>query len=348
MKFNEILKIYGQNEQQLIERRLFKLGNKLFSEKWSIEPIFDSVTDISLSGKHKSTKIANIALIDGCKPYKYNIAGYAYSVKDMFHEYRHVQQYAKEWNIIQKPDITCNSDSKRMTDIVRRKFISFYYPSAYTNNYINDPSEIDAEIYAIEKSLVYFKSDSVIKEEEAKEILFQFMVSDEYYSRKILEKHNPKSTEDVLKIFKKHQDKTADILYPITMNIPLEFKDCVNEKIDMTGAFLTAPRYEPYRKAFGLCKTGIEQDKILEQTIVMEHPDVIGQVKRIEQELYACRAQVQMKKTEAYLNHSRDNAILPHEVNYAKSAKQLTDMNDVSRFTEGVVSIPVDDVIVLQ
>ena len=87
--------------------------------------------------------------------------------------------------------------------IIRREFIKGYFPSVYTNNYSNDPSEMDAERYGIRYTLAYFESDPIITKTEAEEILYQFAMSEDSIHSDIIDSYRDKlhNIYDILDLF---------------------------------------------------------------------------------------------------------------------------------------------------
>ena len=60
----------------------------------------------------------------------------------------------------------------------------------------------------------------------------------------------------------------------------------------MIKDFLTSYKYRTHREELKLCTDGKEQDKLLEQTILLKYPDVIKSVPRLQRELEACKEQM--------------------------------------------------------
>lgn len=319
MKYNEILREHGQVRYGRTIRKVSNLADTVFGKnQWEFTKEYDSNTKADITGIYGGTKIGDLMFSEGCKQNKGNKAGYVYMVKDIFHEARHIQRYVTEWNTL--PD-----GNKLSEDIIRRKLISFPYPSTYTNNYTNDPGEMDAEVYAIEKSLEYFESDLLVDKEEARTILFELMMSEDYCHNSIFEEHSPRSIDDILEILKERRETVADILYEVTDQIEPGFEDCVNPKTDLTKKFLYSDKFKDYRKASDACTTGTQRDKVLEQTLLSMIPDIAQYVKRLEPELLERKAQMQDKMRAHYMGLAEDEAVYPDEIENAEHDKEFAD-----------------------
>ena len=86
----------------------------------------------------------------------------------------------------------------------------------------------------------------------------------------------------------------AEIKYPVTEDIPVLFED-PDMNMSLTHEFLYSDSLKEYRKAFAVCSTGIEQDKILEQVILVSQPGVIRKAPlRLRIELLDCQNQMEL------------------------------------------------------
>lgn len=339
MKFDDILKTYGKEKRQRVERNLYSLGNKLFGvDKWEFVDGYDSETSVSCSGNQYHVIVGKKALADNCNNEECNKAAYVLAVKDMYHEQRHVWQHTKAWNSKNKIDGLKESD--RMTNIVRREFIKGYFPSVYYNNYSNDPSEMDAEAYGIKNTLMYFDSDPILDKNTAENILFQLMMSDDCIHKEMLGEHKDhlKSIYDVIDLFDVRKDEASDIKYLLTTDIPPEFKNEPSIDLKLTHEFLVSKRFREYRKAFDMCRTGIEQDKVLEQAILFEHPDVIRKSPlRLRKELLDCQRQMV-----SGILKSDCHAISPKHMRYSIPVKP-SEIEKIELTEEDIADIPMND-----
>lgn len=260
------------------------------------------------------------------------------TVKDMYHEQQHVWQNTRAWN--DRSGLKSVKGYKQTTDIVRRLFISQYFPSAYYNNYSNDPSEMDAERNGIKCALIYFESDPIISKTEAEEILFQFTMSDDYVHREILDGHRNeiRSIYDIIAFFDEYTKTATDIKYPITKDILEDFKNEQDIDMALTHDFLYSEKYKEYRKAFDKCETGTEQDKVLEQVILFTYPDIIKKAPlRLQEELLDCRRQMELDTIKPGIH-----AINPKHIKYSVNPTQEAD--DIIELTdEDVAAIPMNN-----
>lgn len=339
MKFDNLLNTYGKENKIICLANLSRLGNKLFEkDKWNFNPYsYDSETVTSDSGNWYHVTIGNAALNDNCNDSECNRAAYVLEVKDMYHEKQHVWQNTTAWN--DKATLNSVKSHRQTTDIIRREFIKKYFPSVYYNNYSSDPGEMEAESRGIRLALIYFKSDPVISKTEAEDILYQIMMSDDCIHKKILEPDEDrlKSIYDVLDLFEKRAETAASVKYDITMNIPSRFRNDPDIDLSMTDTFLHSRNFKEYRKAFVACRTGIEQDKILEQVILFAHPNAVRKAPlRIRNELSNCRRQMELGTLRPGIH-----AILPKHINY--SVQTISETEELKLTDEDLTSIPVTD-----
>lgn len=314
MDINEILKLHGKTEKQIAQSKLIKLGDKLFGiNKWDFISSYDSETRSSDSGKWYYVLIAENALTDGCNKSEYNKAGYILAIKDMYHENRHVWQHTKAWN--DKSDLNPVKQYQQTTNLVRREFLKKYFPSIYYGNYINDPSEADAVKIEISESLAYFENELSEDKLEAEDILYEFMMSEDNMYEELLEPHKSefKNIYDVLNFFKDHSKTCADKTYSITTDLPSQFKNDPDIDMSFTKKFLNDKEFEEYRKALEECKTGVDQDKVLEQAVIFAYPDIIHKAPlRLRKELANCRRQMEFDTWKPGIH-----AVPPNRINYS-------------------------------
>lgn len=337
MKFEEILKTYGKIERETAELKLYVLGNTLFgSNKWKFTPGYDSETSTSDSGKQHYVKIAENALTDGCTDFEYNKAGYVLTVKHMYHESRHIRQHTKAWN--NKADLNSIKSYKQTTDLVRREFLKKYFPSIYYNNYFNDPSEIDAVKSEIRDSLNHFEKDPLVDKSEAEDILYKFMMSEDCAYEETLKpyKDKLKNIYDVLQFFEDHAKICADEKYSVTMDIDPIFKNDPDIDMSFTDRFLHDKEFNEYQRALKKCKTGIEQDKVLEQAVIFAYPDIIKKAPlRLRKELLDCKNQMELGTLRPGMH-----AIHPKHINY--SIENLSPSEEIELTEDDLATIPHD------
>ena len=337
MKFEEILKTYGKIERETAELKLYVLGNTLFSpNKWKFIPGYDSETSTSDSGKQYYVTIAENALTDGCTDSEYNKAGYVLTMKHMYHESRHVWQHTKAWN--NKAGLNSIKSYKQTTDLVRREFLKKYFPSIYYNNYFNDPSEIDAVKSEIRDSLNHFEKDPLVDKSEAEDILYKFMMSEDCVYEETLKPHKDelKDIYDVLHFFNERAETYVNEKYSVTMDIDPIFKNDPDIDMSFTDRFLHDKEFKEYRTALKKCKTGIEQDKILEQAVIFAYPDVIRKAPiRLRKELLDCKNQMELGTLRPGMH-----AIYPKHINY--SIENFSPSEEIELTENDLVTIPYD------
>lgn len=307
-------KIINQN----VIRSITLLGQSLFQDGWQFVSgsLSSSVTN-EQSGEW-DVKIGQDWMKHNCNINEINQIGYIITIQHMYHEHRHIQQNIKEWN--DSAYMNSIKSVNRMTDIIRRNFIKSFYPSAYTHNYVKDPSELDTEVYGLKKTIDYFRSDALVTQDVAKETLFQLMMSDDYGYKETMCRYGVTSADDMLEAFMRIRDRTVYERYPVTLE-----KSPLDEIAgpfpnDMTEEFLTSGRYRTHREELKKYTTGKQQDKLLEQTVVMKYPDIGDLVPRLRTELNNCREQMQSR-----ILVPRHHAVPVSRINYDMVARQLED-----------------------
>ena len=332
MTFDKITDLYGKITRRQAILRLSHLSDNVFKpNNWKFANQYDSETETSISGNSYYVTVGDKALYDNCTNSECNKAAYVLMIKDMYHEKQHVWQRTKAWNDNQQLNSVKNY--RKITDIVRREFVREYFPSAYYNNYSNDPSEMDAEKTGIRQALSYFESDPLVSKSEAEEILFQLMMSDDCVHKEIMDEHRDKLTSiyDVLTVFEEHADEAAEIKYPVTDILAQRFRNETGIDFTITREFLYSKDYEEYRKSFNACTTGIEQDKVLEQVILVMQPNIVRKAPlRLRQELIDCRRQMELSSF-----RNGPHTVPPKKINYAIENLELT--------SEDLASIPMGD-----
>lgn len=333
MTFDKILEQYGKISKDKALSNLTDFGDHLFGlGNWKFVHEDDSETITSNLDNMYYVTIADNLLYDNCDGLMCNVAGYVYVVKDMYHESEHVWQNTTAWN--DKSQLNSVKSFRRTTNVVRREFVSQYFPSAYTNNYSNDPGEMDAERYAFRCALSYFESNPIITKTEAEEILYQFAMSEDNIHSNIIDMHRGRlhNIYDVRDLFDERADTVAAIKYEITENIDRRFID-FDINLYMTHEFLYSDDFAEYRKAYAKCNTGIEQDKVLEQAIIVSQRGIMRKSPpRLHKELTECRMQMDWNSLRLGLH-----AVPPKKINYSMQADEL-ELTD-----EDLASIPIDD-----
>lgn len=290
-----ILDKYGKVPQKPVFDRLKALNRSLFGRELKFKDGFSSKSITDPRTGEYDVEIADGWLLYGCPEGYVNLAGYVITVQHMYHEYRHVQHYTNEWNRIPAKEMTIEDDM--MADIVRRNLIRDFVLSAYAWNYENDPGEIDAELYGIEHAIRYFKHDSVISSKApgtAESILYEIIASDSYGHKQQLEPYGINDMDGLLSALENIRSTAIHVPYPVTTEKPpaLDMDSLKPSPYDITETFLTSDRYMKHRKSVDECSDGKIIDKILEQAIILEHPEVVHQVPRLQDELKGCQKQL--------------------------------------------------------
>lgn len=325
MKCKDVLESYGTVPRHVALQSLINLGNTLFEDKWYFSNDISSGVSAIIPNKEYQVKISDRFLTYGCSQKDINCAGFIFTIEHMFHEYKHIQQFTTEWNkVFFEKNI---KNVNRMTDIVRRSFVSDFYSSVYTHNYKNDPGEMDAEVYGISQTINYFEQSPIVSQDKVRKILFQFMMSEDYGHKEELNKYAPRTFDDMLASFKNLRDLSIHLIYPITSEPSNLFGD-IKSNIDMAHDFLKKPEYRTYRQEMDKCTDGKEQDKLLEQTIVLKYPDISQYVPRLQEELENCKNQMQSR---IFLT---GHAIPISKINYAGISEEDDFTSSVYRITE--------------
>lgn len=329
MNFSNIISINGKCDRKFILENLNGLNDSLFGLDWKYGKGISSFTKSVIPNRQCFITLGNEHLYAECSQNEVNKAGYIIAVEHSYHEYRHVQQLTTERKLIHDKDITSND--RRMTDIIRRDFVSDMYNTIYGHTYRIHPGELDAETYGIQKTIEYFANDKVVSQSEAKDILVQIMMSDDYGHKEELEPYNVKTAEDLMSAFIDLRNKAVHLPYQINAKPVESFEDNTGAEYDMTNRFLTEHRFKYFREEFNKCTDGRMQDKILEQTIVMEYPEIITSVPRLEKELRACQEQMRSR-----LFVSSKEAIPESKIQYANPDDEFTRAVETIRTDEDI------------
>lgn len=327
MKAEKILEKYKKLPIKDVENALTKHADSLFHKNWCFIPGPISSTTPGINGSYV-VKIGSELTLHKCNEHEANEAGYVMTIQHMYHERQHIQQI-KEQNI--SVNTKYNKDIDRMTNIVRRNFIQSRYNSAYSYNYEKDPGELDAEVYGLKMAIEYFKTDTLVSSDKANQILFEFMMSDDYGHKNELNKYNISSIEDMMNAFIDIRDTIVHEIYSIQIYEPSSDEHLVYE--DMTEDFLTLNKFRTHRDEFKKCKDGILQDKILEQTILMEYPDISQHPLHLREELETCKRQMDSK-----LHIPRHHVVPANKIKYAGYDSDDL-MSDGDGFTKAVNSL---------
>lgn len=342
MHFVNVLTTNGVGERYIIDNKLNILGNSLFRNDWAYIDDVSSLTKVIVPHERCRVSIGNKHLYYGCEHDKANKAGYVLAVEHMYHEYRHVQQFTTEQKIVHDRDLT--SSDKRMTDIIRRRFVMNQYQTIYSHTYKTDPSEMDAETYAVRNTILYFSDNPIITRQEAENIIFDFMMSEEYGHKEELEPYNVTKIDDIMAAFIDLRNKAVHIPYSISpepASLFLKMSGLKSEDIEgygfgLTDAFLNDPYYKHYRKIFNASEDGRDQDKILEQTIIMEYPELIASIPRLEKELEECKQQLDSRsfmqrtrnmpvKIVSYANPEINDGLNPEDADFTEAVNAISE-----------------------
>ena len=337
MKFNDILSKYNKTPKRRVISKLTALGDKLFGVgKWDFVDGYDSETNASNSGMSYKVSIARSPLIDDCEDFECNKAAYVLDVKDIHHENEHVWQYTKAWN--DRQNMNGIKSYRLMTDTVRRIFVCGYFPSAYYNSYSNDPSEMAAEWHGMRQTLNYFNSDPIVTKIEAENILYDFMMSEDCIHKEMLDPYRDKlkTIYDVLDLFEERMKTCADMKYDVTMDINPRVKGDSEIDLTTTDKFLHDDVFKEYRDMFNTCKTGVEQDKVLEQFLIVAYPDIIRKAPlRLRDEMLECRKHMELDTWKPGLH-----PIHPKRLNF--SVGQVSETEELQLTDEDLASISED------
>lgn len=302
-ELDRITKAYRKIPESIASDKLGRLAMTLFGTRWMAVDGYSSMTDISNVMNPKTgidVYIGRDWLFDECSPGQVNLVGCIITVQQMYHEKRHIQHYTNEWN--KRFVNRLASENDVITDIVRRNFIRDFFVSAYTHNYENDPGEIDAEIYGIEKTIEYFQTNAlfsrIVAQDEVKSILYDVMMSDSYGHKEQLKGYRTDSPDEMLESFRNFRNTAVHTPYPITLDRPplISMTAIKPSQHDMTKQFLNQDRYASYKAELKNCDDGRLMDKFLEQVVLMGHPDAIRYAPRLQNELKACRRQMDVRK----------------------------------------------------
>lgn len=337
MTFDEIQIAYGKISLLRTMQNLSSLGNQLFgNDKWSFADSFDSNITVSGSGQSFHVSIGINALTDNCEGNECNKSGYVLDVKDINHENQHVYQHTKAWNDTRPFNSIISF--RRMTDTVRRIFVGGYLPSVYYNCYSNDPSEMAAEWHGMRQTLNYFDSDPIVTKTEAENILYDFMMSEDCIHKEMLDPYrdNLKTIYDVLDLFKERMKTCANIKYDVTMDINPRIKGDSEVDLTTTDKFLHDDAFKEYRNMLDICKTGVEQDMVLEQFLIVAYPDIIRKAPlRLREEMLECRKHMELNTWKPGLH-----PVHPKRLNL--SVGQISEMGELQLTDEDLATIPED------
>lgn len=222
-----------------------------------------------------------------CKLSEFSAAGYVYSVFMMYHERSHFNQRVFEWQKTEQEaylERSPNCDSVSVDNLIRRKFISTYFYSAYTHNYNNDPSEISANYDALKDSLCYFRTDKdpFVKGIVAGDILFHIMTSDDLGHVSHFLNENVKTVDDIVQDFCDRRVSAAEKPYILSdMMWPIDY-DLTKSENDLTDDLIRNNHSVYY--AVNQFHNGIAQDRLLEQYIFSKYPETVMCCPRLQSE----------------------------------------------------------------
>ena len=170
----EILLEYGTINRKNAHACLIESANSILNNNWKFISGIGSHTKPLISNTTCDVIIGTSALYYDCLPNQCTKAGYVLAIEHMFHEQRHVRQIVKEAH--RGPEVFQTQTSRDMTNLIRRRFVSLFYPFAYLDNYEHDPGEMDAENYALEQTRKLFQTDEFVTAKEADQILYDLML----------------------------------------------------------------------------------------------------------------------------------------------------------------------------
>ena len=332
----EILSKYGTINREDVRMNLTKLANLTLNDNWDFIDGIESHTTPLISNTACDVGIGTSALCYDCLSNQCTKAGYVLAVEHIFHEQRHVIQVVKE--ACHGPEIFQTQSSRDMTNLIRRRFVSLFYPFAYLGNYEHDPGEMDAENYALKKTRGLFQTDEFVTAKEADQILYDLML---YFHPEILSSQQQTSIEDIQSVFY-DQKRTAvhrpyDIV-PKELDFSEELTKNQSSPVNLTDKFLNDPKFETHRKAFYEASDGRMRDKILEQTILLEYPDACRLIPRLEPELINCMEQMNQRI------FTRNKVIPEQRIQYARNPnannEDLFTEKEIESFEEAVNSLP--------
>ena len=332
----EILLEYGTINREKAHACLIESANSILNNNWKFVSGISSHTKPLISNTTCDVIIGTSALYYDCLPNQCTKAGYVLAIEHMFHEQRHVIQVVKE--ACRKPEIFQTQSSRDMTNLIRRRFVSLFYPFAYLGNYEHYPGEMDAENYALKKTRGLFQTDEFVTAKEADQILYDLML---YFHSEILSSQQQTSIEDIQSVFY-DQKRTAvhkryDIV-PKELNFSEELMKNQSSPVNLTDKFLNDPKFETHRKAVYEASDGRMRDKILEQTILLEYPDACRLIPRLEPELINCMEQMNQRI------FTRNKVIPEQRIQYARNPnannEDLFTEKEIESFEEAVNSLP--------
>lgn len=290
--FYDVIKSHGQIARIDADKILIPLACRLFGERCEFRDNIDSHVYPIIEHQEYGTMISENYLTYQCNDDEIcNIAGYVYTIHDMYHELRHLQQKIDEWNRMNVPDSI--RSVKEMTDIIRRENTKEYFVAADTRNYIWDPAELDAELYSIRQTAAHFKSDPYVSYDDAKSIMFELFTSPDHIRADILKYYQVDSFDDLISAYIDIRKTAIHRPYGIDFDSTNVMDVSFMHRTDITEEYLNNPVFKSVRDACETCDDGRIIDKLLEQVIVTMDPDSIGRAPRLKEELEKCRQQSQ-------------------------------------------------------
>lgn len=331
---DKILLEYGTINRKNADDHLSEVADFALNNNWEFIDGIVSRTKPIIFNKLCQVAIGKDALYYNCLPDQCTKAGYVLAVEHIFHEQRHTIQLTTESCHV--PENFQTQSSRDMTNAIRRHFISIFYPFAYRTNYEYDPTEMDAEDYALEQTRALFQDDEFVTSKEADQILYDLML---YFHPIALSPREQTSIEDIQVTFHNRKRTAVYELYDIApkQTIADFSKFPIEDSIDLTDKFLNNPKFETHRKAFYEASDGRMQDKILEQTILLEYPDACRLIPRLEPELINCMEQMNQRI------FTRNKVIPERRIQYARNPnannEDLFTEKEIESFEEAVNSL---------
>lgn len=123
------------------------------------------------------------------------------------------------------------------------------------------------------------------------------MMSEDCIHKEMLDPYRDKikTIYDVLDLFEERMKTCANIKYNVTMDINPRIKGDPEVDLTTTDKFLHDDAFKEYRNMLDICKTGAEQDMVLEQFLIAAYPDIIRKAPlRLREEMMECRKHMEL------------------------------------------------------
>lgn len=336
--FYDVIKSHGQMARVDADKILIPLAHKLFGDRYEFGEHTDSHVYPIIEHQEYGTMISEDYLMYQCSNNELcNIAGYVYTIHDIYHEWRHLQQKIDEWN--RTNVLNSIRNVSEMTDIIRRDNTKEYFVAADTRNYIWDPAELDVELYSIRRTAAHFKSDPYVSYDDAKSIILELFTSSDHIRANILKQYQVDSFDDLINVYTGLRKTAIHRPYCIDFDSTDIMDVSFMRRTDITEEYLHNPMFKSIKDACETCDDGKVIDKLLEQVIVVMDPDSIERVPRLKEELEECRQQVMHG-----ILFKRYKMVPADKIDYSKNVQKTDIPNDTyEEFTDAVNRIPGPD-----